>query len=220
MRSYFVTGTDTGVGKTFVAVCLLREARARGMRTAALKPAETGCARDATTGALLPADGLLLRAAAGREELPIEIIVPHRYLAPVAPAVAARHEGRPFSIDRVLAARQELGAVDFLVIEGAGGLLVPFGDNLLAADVARHMSAPVLIVARAGLGTINHSLLTVFEARRRGLVVAAVILNQRGDADAADAAEDPSVADNAEEIRRHGDVVVLGPGAIDFSALF
>jgi dethiobiotin synthetase len=212
--TYFVTGTDTGVGKTFLAAALLTHARARGLRTHALKPAETGCAR-ATDGELLPADGMLLRAAAGDEDLPIDTVVPHRYEAPVAPAVAARREGRPFSLERTLAAARALAATaDLLVIEGAGGLLVPYGDDLLAADLAVRLGAPLLVVARAGLGTINHSLLTVFEARRRGLQVAAVLLNA-----ISPMAADPSIDDNAAEIHRVAGVPVHGPGPIDLDFL-
>jgi dethiobiotin synthetase len=215
--SYFVTGTDTGVGKTHVASELLTRARARGMTTAVLKPAETGCAADAR-GDLVPADGLRLRAAAGATDLPIDRIVPHRYATPVAPAVAARLEGRPFSLERTLAAARDLAGADLFLIEGAGGLLVPFSDDLLAADVAAALAAPLLIVARARLGTINHTLLTVFEARRRGLSVAAVILNPLPADITTNATNvaDPSIPLNAGEIERIGQVrVLVMPDAID-----
>ena len=205
----FVTGTDTGVGKTFVATALLVAARARGMTTAALKPAETGCDRDAA-GELVPADGLRLRAAAGADALPIERVVPHRYATPVAPALAARLEGQPFSLERTLAAAAFFSGADLLVVEGAGGLLVPFSDEHLAADVAAALAAPLLIVARATLGTINHALLTVFEARRRGLAISAVVLNPLPTDD------DPSLPYNAAEIARIGQVrVLVMPSAIE-----
>jgi dethiobiotin synthetase len=209
--AYFVTGTDTGVGKTYVATALLTRARAIGRTTAALKPAETGCTPDAR-GDLIPADGLRLRAAAGAEHLSIDQIVPHRYATPVAPAVAARLEGRPFSLERTLAAARHLAGADVFLVEGAGGLLVPFSDDLLAADLAAALAMPLLIVARAALGTINHALLTVFEARRRGLTVAAVVLNPLPHDDR----DDPSVPLNAAEIERIGRVRVLAmPEAID-----
>jgi dethiobiotin synthetase len=206
----FVTGTDTGVGKTFVATALLAHARERGLQTAPLKPAETGCQR-APDGRLVPADGIALRAAAARPELPIDLVVPNRYLTPVAPAVAARIEGRPFSLEAVSAAAEALArGADLLVVEGAGGLLVPFSDELYAADVVRALAAPLIIVARAGLGTINHTLLTVFEARRRGLVVNAVVLNDATGAGAAPHS-DPALGQNAAEIARLARVTVLGP---------
>jgi dethiobiotin synthetase len=198
VTAYFVTGTDTGVGKTIVAAGLLAHARARGLRTAALKPAETGCVHG------VPTDGLLLRAAAGADHLPIDAIVPHRYATPVAPAVAARLEGRPFSLARTRTAFAALAGADLLLVEGAGGLLSPYADYLLAADLAAALALPLLIVARAGLGTINHTLLTVAEARRRGLTVAGVILSR------VSAAPDPSEATNRAEIGRRIPVPVLG----------
>src|SRR5262249_34231968 len=147
MKAYFVTGTDTGVGKTFVSAGILHSLRRRGVRVAALKPAETGCDPE-------PADGALLARAAGA------CPVPFTYRLPVAPAVAARVEGNPFTLAPVRAAFDALDA-DFCLVEGAGGLLVPFADDLLAADVAAALALPVLVVARASLGTINHTVLTV-----------------------------------------------------------
>ena len=130
--------------------------------------------------------------------------MPYRYAAPVAPAVAARTEGHPFSLRRTLAAFDVLAGADFVLVEGAGGLLVPFADNLLGADVAAALGIPLLIVARAGLGTINHTLLTVAEARRRELVITGIILNR------VCAEADPSEATNAAEIARLSGVPVLG----------
>jgi dethiobiotin synthetase len=209
MTAFFITGTDTGVGKTFVGTMLLRAARDRGLATAALKPAETGC-RLGPDGELVPEDGLRLRAAAGMTDVPIDRVVPHRYATPVAPGVAARLENRPFSLERTLAVARAAADADLLVIEGAGGLLVPFTDELLAADVAAAIGAPLLIVARAALGTINHTLLTLFEARRRQLTVAAIIMNPLP------SDGDPSVPHNASEIERLGRIQVLVmPGAVE-----
>ncbi len=200
-KAYFVTGTDTGVGKTHVAAALLRACRQRDLSVAALKPAESGCPTSTT-----PADGLLLREAAGLDDVPLPVIVPHRYLTPVAPAVAARLEGRPFSLPLVRDCLATLTsrAPDLLLVEGAGGLLVPYSDDLLAADLAAALDLPLLIVARAGLGTINHTLLTIAEARRRRLLIAGFILNR------VTREPDASEATNAEEIARHTDVRFLG----------
>jgi dethiobiotin synthetase len=203
--SYFVTGTDTGVGKTFVSAGILAALRRRGVPVAALKPAESGCARGAD-GNLIPEDGMRLRAAAGLVDVPVEIVVPHRYAMPAAPAVAGRAENVTFSLPRVEKCRATLLArgTQLLLVEGAGGLLVPYQDDLLAADLVAHLALPLLIVARAGLGTINHTLLTLNEARRRNLTVVGVILNR--------VEEDwsPSEDSNASEIARLGDVAVLG----------
>lgn len=203
--SYFVTGTDTGVGKTFVSAGILAALRRRGVAVAALKPAESGCARG-PDGNLVPADGIRLRAAAGLVDVPLEIVVPHRYAMPAAPAVAGRAENVTFSVPRVEKCRATLLArgPQLLLVEGAGGLLVPYQDDLLAADLVAQLALPLLIVARAGLGTINHTLLTLSEARRRGLTVVGVILNR------VDEEWSPSEESNASEIARLGDVAVLG----------
>lgn len=204
-RALFVTGTDTGVGKTTVAAGILAALARRGVRVAALKPAETGCARG-SDGSLVPADGLLLKKAARLDEVPLDAIVPFRYSVPVAPAVAARIERTPFVLKDALVARAALvqRAPRLLLVEGAGGLLVPFSDELLAADVALALAPTVLVVARASLGTINHTLLTVEAARRRGLDVAGVVLNR------VVAERGPDEEHNAAEISRLSGVRVLG----------
>lgn len=204
-RSFFVGGTDTGVGKTFVACGILAALRRRGLEVAALKPAETGCSRT-QEGTLFPEDGARLRAAAGLEDVPLELIVPHRYALPAAPAVAGRVENVTFSLPRVEKCRATLLARHpaLLLVEGAGGLLVPYLDELLATDVILALRIPLLVVARAGLGTINHTLLTLSEARHRGIPVIGVILNR--------VIEEwhPSEETSAHEIERLGGVPVLG----------
>jgi dethiobiotin synthetase len=172
-RAWFVTGTDTGVGKTHVTAALLRTAASRGLRCAALKPAETGCSAGQD-----PADAAALIEACGRPLDP-EDVCPFRYREPLAPAVARELRQRTFDRAVVRAARERLAAhADLLLVEGAGGLLCPYPDNLSAADVAADLGLPLLIVARAGLGTVNHTLLTLAEARRRGLFVAGVVLSE------------------------------------------
>jgi dethiobiotin synthetase len=204
VTQYFVTGTDTGVGKTTIAAGILAALRRRGVSVAALKPAESGCPR--VGGDLLPEDGALLRRAAGLDEIPLDVIVPHCLSTPVAPGVAARQEEQPFDWSRVLAARARLleRRPRLLLVEGAGGILVPYADDLLAADIAGRLELPLLIVARASLGTINHTLLTIAEARRRSLAVAGVILNR------VTAEAGPDEATNAAEIERWSGVRVLG----------
>jgi dethiobiotin synthetase len=164
-----VAGTDTGVGKTAVSVALLRLARRRGLRLVPFKPAETGCAGG------LPADARRLRAAAGRADLPLSLICPYTFDAPVAPAAAAR--ASELSLPRLTAAAHRAAATgDALLIEGAGGLLSPYGRRLTAADLAADLGVPLLLVARNGLGTINHTVLCLNEIARRGLEIAALIL--------------------------------------------
>jgi dethiobiotin synthetase len=205
-RTVFVTGTDTGVGKTTVSVGLLGAWRRRQLRLAALKPAETGC-MPRHGEALWPEDAGRLREAAGQVDLPISLVCPNRYALPAAPSVAGRREQRPFDLGAVIRARDTLihSRPDLLLIEGAGGLLVPYGKGATAVDLALALAPlSMLIVARAGLGTINHTALTVAELRRRDLRIAGIVLNR------VHAESDPSEADNAAEILALTGIPVLG----------
>lgn len=202
MTAFFVTGTDTGVGKTAVAAAILRAVRAGGRRVAAVKPAESGCEKG--PDGLRPADADELRAAAGGWQQPEGVCV-YRLEAPVAPAVAAEREGVRIEADviaaRVAAAR---ASSELCLVEGAGGLLVPLTPELVMADLARLLELPVVVVGRDALGTINHTLLTVEAARARGLEVAGVVLSQSRPDEV-----DPS-QQNAREIERVGQVKVIG----------
>ncbi len=202
MRGLFVTGTDTGVGKTEVAAALVAGWRARGLDVGAMKPAQSGVEDGEVT------DADRLRAAAGGGD-PAELVCPYSLRAPLAPAVAARLEGVEISLDRVLDAARELARRHAaLVVEGAGGLLVPFTSRLTYADLAKALGMPVLVVARAGLGTVNHTALTVEALRARGLAPAGVVLNRAGPA------VDPSEPHNPGEIERLTGVRVLA--SLDF----
>jgi dethiobiotin synthetase len=199
MRGLFVTATDTGVGKTEVACALLRDARARGLDAVGMKPAQSGVA----PGVESDAERLAL-AADGVE--PLEAVCPYSFVAPLAPAVAARVEGRAVSFARVVEGARALAARhDAVIVEGAGGLLVPLTDRETFADLALALGLPVVVVARAGLGTVNHTALTVEALRRRGLAVAGIVLNRTAPED------DPSVATNAGEIAR---LTGVAPAAI------
>ncbi len=173
VRGLFVTGTDTGVGKTAVTAALALFLRSRGLRVAAVKPVETGVEDPSGLGR----DGRLLRWAAGSDAA-TERISPFRLRAPLAPAVAAEEEG--VRIDPVTLTRDVLSEAqgcDYLLVEGAGGLMVPLRGGYLMADLARDLGLPLLVVARTGLGTINHTLLTVFAARTLELPLAGFLLN-------------------------------------------
>jgi dethiobiotin synthetase len=190
MRGLFVTGTDTGVGKTEVACALLEAARARGLDAVGMKPAQSG------VGPAEPSDAERLAAASGGSE-PLEAVCPYSFGPPLAPAVAARVEGRAISFGRIVEAARALAARhEALLVEGAGGLLAPLTDRETYADLAAALALPALVVARAGLGTVNHTALTVEALRRRGLAVAGIVLNRAGPDD------DPSVPYNAGEIAR------------------
>jgi dethiobiotin synthetase len=171
VRGWFVTGTDTGVGKTVVACALLRAVRARGFEVGGIKPVETGVGREG------PLDALALCEAAGNGD-PIEIVCPQRFELPAAPQVAARHERRSIDWSWIDSAFEQVAlGRRYLVAEGAGGLLVPFDDETTMLDLAQRWELPLLIVARAALGTINHTRLTLEVARRRGLAIAGVVVS-------------------------------------------
>ncbi|MGB9886645.1 MAG: dethiobiotin synthase [Moorellales bacterium] len=174
-RGLFVTGTDTGVGKTLVTGLLAAALRAQGVDVGVMKPFETGCPIEA--GRLMPQDALYLRNMAGAED-ELELVCPYRLRDPLAPGVAAEREGVSVDLRVVRAAYEELARRHrFLLVESAGGLLVPISDQLLTPHLIKLLDLPVLVVARGRLGTVNHTLLTVNEARRWKLEVAGVILS-------------------------------------------
>jgi len=190
MRGLFVTGTDTGVGKTEVSCALVAAARADGFDLGAMKPAQSGVEPGD------PGDAQRLRAAAGETDPP-ELVCPYTFAAPLAPGVAARLAGVEIRLEVILEAAQVLAARHTaLLVEGAGGLLVPLTPRHTYADLAVALGLPVLVVARVGLGTVNHTALTVEALRARGLAVAGVVLNRTS------AESDPSVPHNAAEIER------------------
>jgi dethiobiotin synthetase len=170
-RGCFVTGTDTGVGKTVVGRALVRALRARGVDVGVLKPIETG------VGDAGPLDAIALRAAAGVSDS-LEDVCPQRFALPAAPTVAAAAEGRRVDLDAVDRAFARIAERrDFVVVEGAGGLLVPAAEGVTMGDLAARLSLPAIVVARAALGTINHTLLTLEAAASRDLEVLGVVIS-------------------------------------------
>jgi dethiobiotin synthetase len=170
MRGLFVTGTDTGAGKTAVAAAICAALATRGEPVAALKPVVTGL--DEPAAADWPHDHVLLARAGGGRQAP-EDVAPYRFGPAVSPHYAAELAGEPIEPARILATarRHEL-----LVCEGVGGLMVPITTGYLVRDLAVDLGLPVVIAARTGLGTINHTLLTVEAARAAGLTVAGVVM--------------------------------------------
>jgi len=166
----FVTGTGTEVGKTVVAAAIARTLTAEGKRVAVFKPAVTGLDEGVET------DHALLRRASGSDQSDEEI-APYRYGPPASPHLAAALAGEEIDPERLrqVAAAAAEGA-DAIVCEGVGGLLVPLSPSYLVRDLAADLGYPVVIVASPGLGTINHTLLTLEAARAAGLEVAAIVL--------------------------------------------
>jgi len=205
VKALFVTGTDTGVGKTFISLALIAAWRRTGLRVGVFKPCETGCTPcgigpgDGVLGDLLPDDAshLLAAAASGQS---LDEVCPYRFHLPMAPAEAAAVEGRDeVSLSRCGELFRSIRArYDVTLVEGAGGLLVPFCGAATTVDLIRELDIPVLVVARLGLGTINHSCLTVEAARARGLEVLGLVFS-RG--------QDPGVVPPGPDEERNPDTV-------------
>ncbi|HEY2986404.1 MAG TPA: dethiobiotin synthase [Candidatus Binatia bacterium] len=172
----FITGTDTGVGKTFVACGLAALLRESGYSVGVMKPAETGCVEK--DGQLFPEDAARLKEASGCEE-PLKKICPYQLKGPLAPSVAAEREGVKIDVDHIVALYTEISAAhDVTLVEGAGGLLVPLLAHYTYADLAKLLKLPVIVVAANRLGAINHLLLTLEHASCRGLRVLGYVLNR------------------------------------------
>lgn len=199
-RSYFITGTDTGVGKTIVTSSIARALTLRGLDVGVMKPVESGCAN--IGGAPSPQDALALKEASGSTD-PIEDICPYRLPLPLSPHLAARLAGVEVDFGVILRGYGKLSARHgIMLVEGAGGVLTPLTDELTVADLAVELGLPVIIVTDSKLGVINHTLLTIEAVQRRGLEVGAVILNRASEA------ADPSVEHNPAEIKRKTGLLV------------
>lgn len=203
MHGLFVTGTDTGVGKTVVAGAIVAALRERGRRVAAYKPVVTGIDEAREPG--WPRDHELLAAAAGASA---EAVAPLTFGPPVSPHLAAELAGVELDLDAMVVAASAAAAeadADVLVVEGVGGLLVPVTAERTVRDLAVALGFPVVVAARPGLGTISHSLLTLESARSAGLTVAGVVMTPWP--------EQPNV------MERSNRATVARLGAVDVAAL-
>lgn len=225
MNGLFITGTDTGVGKTWIAAALAAALRGRGRSVGVWKPVQSGCMLGDTE-----ADSYVLRRVSGVDDAE-SAICPLSFEAPLTPMLAARLEGKSIDLDDLVAAGRLLfEKYESVFVEGAGGLAVPLTERHLVVDLAAHLQLPLLIVARPGLGTINHSLLTVDYARRHGLTVAGIIFNGYKQelppefssvAEIAAAGDYESEPSNPYLVASYGNVPVLGtvPWMRDLQAL-
>jgi dethiobiotin synthetase len=201
-RGLFITGTGTGVGKTYVASLIARALRESGKRLGVYKPVASGCEFD--KGKTVSPDAMALWEAAGRPGT-LEKVCPQRFAAPLAPHLAASAEGGrvdPQLLREGVKFWQETG--DFVLVEGAGGLMSPLSDEDYNADLAAEFGYPLLVVSANVLGTINATLQTLITARTRGLAVAGVVLNSP-----IAATDDASVTSNADELTGRGGVPLL-----------
>lgn len=173
---FFITGTDTGVGKTMVACALVRALRMAGVAVSPRKPVESGC--DLKDGILWPADGAALCEAADEPVTSLSTVTPFRFRHPLSPDRAARLACDTLTLDMILGVCLANHPSDAtLVVEGAGGLYSPLGTDGLNADLAQALGFPVVLVAPDRLGTLGHVLLAAEALGRRGLELALVVLN-------------------------------------------
>ena len=199
----FVTGTDTGVGKTYVAALIARQLHRSGRRVGVYKPVASGCVEE--SGRLVSEDAQVLWEAAGRPG-ELERVCPQRFRAPVAPHLAAAEEGQQIDEDllrRGIEYWQQQSEV--ILVEGVGGLMCPLGDDIYVADLAHDFEYPLVVVARNALGTINLTLQTLITATAfcEGLPIAGVVLNRTS------AAPDPSTAGNRKELESRSGPPIL-----------
>jgi dethiobiotin synthetase len=202
-RGFFITGTDTGVGKTVVTAALAIVLRESGRDVGVFKPVASGCVR--RREGLVSEDAEFLAKAAEAPET-LEEISPVRFEEPLAPTVAAARAGVETDLEPMWEAWRRLrDAHEILLVEGIGGILCPVTRAMSVADLAKEFRLPLLVVARSTLGTINHTALTISAARARGLVVAGVVVNRYNH-------ESPDLAEmtSPDEIQRVTGVRVLG----------
>ncbi len=180
-KGIFITGTDTGIGKTIVAGGIVAALKNRGIDIGVMKPFETGISK--LNGSWKLQDGEFLKKAAGVKD-PDSLITPFCFKNPVAPYVAANLENIRIDLNEVHHAFSELTSkYQFIVVEGAGGLLVPIKNDYLYTNLIKDFDIPVVIVARPGLGTINHTLLTINAAKSYGFKVIGIIFNNYNNCD-------------------------------------
>lgn len=188
-KGIFITGTDTGVGKTIVSAAIIRALVKKGIKVGAMKPMETGCTKTEDRGQrtedrLLPSDGIFLREMAEMDDA-IDLVTPLRFEHPLSPMAASDLEKKPVALHKVFSAYETLSKkYEFMVVEGAGGLLVPItrikGTRrkvYYMSDLIKDLKLPMIVVTRPVLGTINHTLLTINESIREEIKVVGIVIN-------------------------------------------
>ena len=173
---YFITGSDTDVGKTYITCQLIRQLAQFNLALEVRKPAESGCELN-ESGEMIPADGLKLQAA-NRHAETIDRITPFKFRAALAPHRAARMEGQQLRLNDLLSACTRDDSNSTLIVEGAGGFYSPLTEDGLNADLACLLQLPVIIVINDKIGAVNQALLTIQAVENRGLPIAAIILNE------------------------------------------
>lgn len=211
-HGFFITGTDTGVGKTVAAVALLRACAAHGLRAVGMKPIAAGIAPGADVN-----DDVTALAAAGNVDAPLADRNPFAFAEPVAPHLAAARAGVAIGLDAIAAAYRRLAArADVVVVEGAGGALVPLGERTDMLDVPRTLGLPVLLVVGLRLGCLSHARMSALAIRARGLPLAGWIACR---VDPGMALADDTLGWLARELPAPLIADLAGPGVLDAAAL-
>jgi len=201
-KGIFITGTDTGVGKTLIAGGLARVWLKSGKRIGVMKPIESGCVR--SDNGLQPQDALFLKEMSYSTD-DLDLINPYRLEHPLAPSIAAELEGVEIDLKKIGHIYQQLDLkYDLILVEGAGGLLSPLYKTLNSADLIRLLGIPMIVIARDTLGTINHTLLTVEYARSNGLTILGIIINNLS------STPDLSTKTNPQVIKKLSGLPILG----------
>ncbi len=171
-KGIFITGTDTGVGKTVVSATLAWTLKELGRKVAVIKPVQTGT----NSGGLLDIEFI---QKVIETKYPLNKVCPYRFAHPLAPSVAANLAGERIDIEKITPVFYEFASThDVVIVEGAGGLLVPITDNYLMSDLAFDLGLHLVIVTRPDLGTLNHTFLTVESAKHRGLKILGIVINK------------------------------------------
>ncbi len=174
-KGFFIVGTDTGVGKTIVAGAMIKALSFLGHHVGAMKPDESGCSREGEV--LVPSDGMFLRQTAHMDE-PITLVTPCCFESPLAPLAASEIDMKEVDLAEIRRAFKELSAkYSAMIVEGLGGLMVPIKKDHYLVNMASEFGLPLILVARPGLGTINHIMLSVDCALKEGREVAGLIIN-------------------------------------------
>ncbi len=180
-HSYFIVGTDTNVGKTYVASALLRYFAGKGIKAVGMKPVASGCeprSHGIWQGQLMNDDVVALHEA-GNVAAPLDLINPYRFAPAIAPHIAAEKAGVEIDLDLIVRSYHALAEMaDMVVVEGAGGFFVPVNASQTLADLAVKLNLPAILVVGMRLGCINHALLTVEAIKSRGLMLAGWVANQ------------------------------------------
>ncbi|MBF0457584.1 MAG: dethiobiotin synthase [Nitrospirae bacterium] len=218
MKGFFITGTDTGVGKTVVSALIAVLLKEKGFFPDVIvrKPIETGCA--IVNNELVPGDGHLLKTITGSDES-LDIITPVRFSHPLAPMAAAAYEGTTIDIAEIINSFKSIDSSSVVIVEGVGGLLVPITKGFFVSDLIRELSLPVILVSSNRLGTINHTLLSLEHMKNKAVAVAGIVFNNTHTT----GEQDISVNTNIEQIRQLTDVPVIASlpflGSINYNVL-